>query len=145
VSRELGDAACHGRLGRLASPCGGRPRRHRPTLAPEPTRLLDLVNRNSEKARTGLASALRDRMSSTRRISASGGADLVSGERESHDEITEREVPILAAEFATVWNELFPAEQARIVSWRRMEASSRRRPLRHHRDSGEWPFHAAGP
>jgi site-specific DNA recombinase len=24
-------------------------------------------------------------------------------------------VPILVAEFATVWNELFPAEQARIV------------------------------
>ena len=24
-------------------------------------------------------------------------------------------MPILAAEFATVWNELFPAEQARIV------------------------------
>jgi hypothetical protein len=31
------------------------------------------------------------------------------------DEITEREVTILLAEFATVWNELFPAEQARIV------------------------------
>jgi site-specific DNA recombinase len=34
--------------------------------------------------------------------------------RES-DEITEREVTVLLAEFATVWNELFPAEQARIV------------------------------
>ena len=31
------------------------------------------------------------------------------------DEITEREVTILLAEFATVWNELFPAEQARII------------------------------
>jgi site-specific DNA recombinase len=31
------------------------------------------------------------------------------------DEITEREVTVLLAEFATVWNELFPAEQARIV------------------------------
>jgi hypothetical protein len=30
-------------------------------------------------------------------------------------EITEREVTVLLAEFATVWNELFPAEQARIV------------------------------
>jgi site-specific DNA recombinase len=31
------------------------------------------------------------------------------------DEITEREVTALLAEFATVWNELFPVEQARIV------------------------------
>jgi lipopolysaccharide biosynthesis regulator YciM len=31
------------------------------------------------------------------------------------EEITEREVTILLADFATVWNELFPAEQARIV------------------------------
>jgi site-specific DNA recombinase len=31
------------------------------------------------------------------------------------DEIAEREVIILLADFATVWNELFPAEQARIV------------------------------
>jgi hypothetical protein len=31
------------------------------------------------------------------------------------DEMTEREVTVLLAEFATVWNELFPAEQARIV------------------------------
>ena len=35
--------------------------------------------------------------------------------RESQDEIAEREVTVLLAEFATVWNELFPAEQARIV------------------------------
>ena len=31
------------------------------------------------------------------------------------DEITEREVTVLLADFATVWSELFPAEQARIV------------------------------
>jgi hypothetical protein len=31
------------------------------------------------------------------------------------DEITEREVTVLLADFATVWAELFPAEQARIV------------------------------
>jgi len=35
--------------------------------------------------------------------------------RESEDNITEREATVLLAEFATVWNELFPAEQARIV------------------------------
>jgi site-specific DNA recombinase len=35
--------------------------------------------------------------------------------RESQDEITEREVTVLLADFATVWSELFPAEQARIV------------------------------
>ena len=35
--------------------------------------------------------------------------------REGEDGITEREVTVLLAEFATVWNELFPAEQARIV------------------------------
>jgi site-specific DNA recombinase len=31
------------------------------------------------------------------------------------DEITEREVTVLLADFATVWSELFPAEQAWIV------------------------------
>ena len=31
------------------------------------------------------------------------------------DAITEREVTVLLADFATVWSELFPAEQARIV------------------------------
>jgi site-specific DNA recombinase len=31
------------------------------------------------------------------------------------DGITEREVTVLLADFATVWNELFPAEQARVV------------------------------
>jgi site-specific DNA recombinase len=31
------------------------------------------------------------------------------------DAIKERDVTVLLAEFATVWNELFPAEQARIV------------------------------
>ena len=31
------------------------------------------------------------------------------------DDLTEREVTVLLADFATVWNELFPAEQARIV------------------------------
>jgi hypothetical protein len=31
------------------------------------------------------------------------------------DAITEREVTILLADFATVWNELFPLEQSRIV------------------------------
>jgi hypothetical protein len=31
------------------------------------------------------------------------------------DEISEREVTVLLADFATVWNELFPAEQGRIV------------------------------
>ena len=35
--------------------------------------------------------------------------------REGEDDITEREVTVLLANFATVWNELFPAEQARIV------------------------------
>ena len=38
-----------------------------------------------------------------------------SAKRESEDEITEREVTVLLADFATVWAELFPAEQARIV------------------------------
>jgi site-specific DNA recombinase len=38
-----------------------------------------------------------------------------STKRESQDEITEREVTVLLADFATVWSELFPAEQARLV------------------------------
>jgi site-specific DNA recombinase len=35
--------------------------------------------------------------------------------REGEDEVTERQVTSLLADFATVWNELFRAEQARIV------------------------------
>ena len=35
--------------------------------------------------------------------------------REGEGDLTEREVTVLLADFATVWNELFPAEQARIV------------------------------
>jgi lipopolysaccharide biosynthesis regulator YciM len=35
--------------------------------------------------------------------------------KQEGEEITEREVTVLLADFATVWNELFPAEQARIV------------------------------
>ena len=35
--------------------------------------------------------------------------------REGEDAITEREVIVLLADFAVVWSELFPAEQARIV------------------------------
>jgi hypothetical protein len=38
-----------------------------------------------------------------------------AAKREGDNEIAEREVTILLADFATVWNELFPAEQARIV------------------------------
>jgi hypothetical protein len=38
-----------------------------------------------------------------------------AAKRGGEDEITEREVTVLLAEFAMVWNELFPAEQARIV------------------------------
>jgi site-specific DNA recombinase len=35
--------------------------------------------------------------------------------KQGDDGITEREVTILLADFATIWSELFPAEQARIV------------------------------
>ena len=35
--------------------------------------------------------------------------------KQGDDEITEREVTVVLADFATVWNELFPAEQARFV------------------------------
>ena len=38
-----------------------------------------------------------------------------AAKRECEDEITEREVTVLLADFDPVWNELFPAEQARIV------------------------------
>jgi site-specific DNA recombinase len=34
---------------------------------------------------------------------------------EGQEDITEREVTVLLADFAAVWSELFPAEQARIV------------------------------
>ena len=46
----------------------------------------------------------------TRKLKSSAAA-----KREGEDEIVEREITILLADFATVWNELFPAEQARIV------------------------------
>ena len=39
----------------------------------------------------------------------------VPGRDGAEDEIAEREVTILLGEFATVWSELFPAEQTRIV------------------------------
>jgi site-specific DNA recombinase len=38
-----------------------------------------------------------------------------AAKRESQDKIAEREVTTLLADFGTVWSELFPAEQARIV------------------------------
>ena len=38
-----------------------------------------------------------------------------AAKRDGEDEIAEREVTVLLADFATVWNELFPAEQARVV------------------------------
>jgi hypothetical protein len=38
-----------------------------------------------------------------------------TAQRESDGEISEREVTVLIADFAPVWAELFPAEQARIV------------------------------
>ena len=38
-----------------------------------------------------------------------------TAKRAGEDDITEREVTVLLADFATVWAELFPAEQARIV------------------------------
>ena len=38
-----------------------------------------------------------------------------AAKRESQDEITERDVTVLLADFATVWSELFPVEQARMV------------------------------
>ena len=34
--------------------------------------------------------------------------------KREEDEITERDVRALLADFATIWSELFPAEQARI-------------------------------
>jgi DNA invertase Pin-like site-specific DNA recombinase len=38
-----------------------------------------------------------------------------AAKRDGEQEVTEREVTVLLADFATVWSELFPAEQARIV------------------------------
>jgi site-specific DNA recombinase len=38
-----------------------------------------------------------------------------TAKRVGNDDISEREVTVLLADFATLWNELFPAEQARIV------------------------------
>src|ERR671925_125064 len=38
-----------------------------------------------------------------------------TAKREGGDEIIEREVIVLLADFAAVWNELLPTEQARIV------------------------------
>jgi site-specific DNA recombinase len=38
-----------------------------------------------------------------------------AAKRQGDGEITEREVTVLLADFATVWSGLFPAEQTRIV------------------------------
>ena len=38
-----------------------------------------------------------------------------TAKRESEGKVSEREVTVLLTDFAAVWNELFPAEQARIV------------------------------
>jgi site-specific DNA recombinase len=38
-----------------------------------------------------------------------------TAKRGGDDQVTERDVTILLADFGTVWNELFPAEHARIV------------------------------
>jgi hypothetical protein len=38
-----------------------------------------------------------------------------AAKRDGDEDITEREVTVLLGDFATVWTELFPAEQARIV------------------------------
>jgi site-specific DNA recombinase len=38
-----------------------------------------------------------------------------AAKRESEDEISERAVTVLLGDFVTVWDQLFPAEQARIV------------------------------
>jgi hypothetical protein len=62
------------------------------------------------------------------------------------DEITEREVTVLLADFATVWNELFPAEQAPIVEllveWVDVQEDTRSRcgsgPLRAGRTATRW-------
>jgi site-specific DNA recombinase len=43
------------------------------------------------------------------------GVEICAAAKRAGDEITEREVTVLLADFATVWSELFPAEQARIV------------------------------
>ena len=43
------------------------------------------------------------------------GAVPAIGSRQAEEDITEREDTSLLTDFATVWNELFPAEQARIV------------------------------
>jgi site-specific DNA recombinase len=43
------------------------------------------------------------------------GRTWAAAKRDGEDGVTEREVTLLLADFATVWTELFPAEQARIV------------------------------
>ena len=43
------------------------------------------------------------------------GRTWAAAKRVGEDQITEREVTVLLADFATVWNELFPAEQTRIL------------------------------
>jgi site-specific DNA recombinase len=50
-----------------------------------------------------------------RRATPADGAGSIATTWEGGDEITEREVTVLLVDFATVWAELFPAEQARIV------------------------------
>ena len=46
---------------------------------------------------------------------AGEGVKVARASRPWRLRLTEREVTVLLADFATVWNELFPAEQARII------------------------------
>jgi hypothetical protein len=66
-------------------------------------------------------------------------------------EITEREVTTLLAEFATVWNELFPAEQGRMCScsssgstWRRTHSKCESGPKEWRAWSGDCGSRAKG-
>ena len=61
-------------------------------------------------SRTPLRPEIRVRASPSKRART-----CATAKQDGEDEITEREVTVLFAEFATVWNELFPTEQARIV------------------------------
>jgi hypothetical protein len=68
-------------------------------------------------------SACARRVTSRRGRDARGEAGCCAGvgraaggtAKREDDQITEREVTVLLADFATVWNELFPVEQARVV------------------------------
>jgi hypothetical protein len=126
---EPGHRRCHSGTG-SGAPEGSDSRRERPGMSPSHTRgrgrtyryyvaraaIADGYDSCAVKSvpAADIEGAVRDRVQKLLAAPELVARTWAAAKRED-DEITEREVTVLLADFATVWNELFPPEQARIV------------------------------